>query len=684
MFQKKNFGLSIVIALLSAMLVGAPAQAATSATVSWVKTIQGTGNAEAYATAVDAAGNLYVAGYLGGPWSNHSPAITNASVGDFLIAKYAADGTETWVSYLGATGGAGVKDIAIDASGNVYGTGWFCGTATIGALGNFAAVGNCDGFVLKLNSSGTPLAFKKFGKAATWAGSDGLALDSSGNVYIGAYFGDVPGVGAAGIDGVTWSASGSGWDGHVVLKLNSSLVAQRATPMPRYFYLDGYGHPFTVSPAGKVLIGGSFNGTATFGSFGPFTSVADDAAWVEIDTAGTISICKVYTGLLAQTIRGLAYDSNGNIIVQGLYESTTTVAGQSLTSNGDTDAYVTKLDSTGTTKAWLTSWGGTLADDAEGLALDSADNMVVAGSFKGTSTLGSLGTITSVGAANDGLAVGLNSDGSFGWVKTMAGTSDNEIAWAKPALGAGFALFGGRFNSNTDFGDGITATFTTAANTVDGFFEKVSINWQTPPSGAGAQVSVQAPDVYKGPKFSSISPNKLTGLTEANVQITGLNLDTIKSIALDGVALKTSAQSATSITVTVPAHAAGTGTLKFNTSEGVLTFTDALKFDRLANTVAVTLVYKGTFTPGQKYLTAAQKSEIGALAARFVKLAYLDVFATSTGKISATAVATVLAKQALSVGNSGPVKAENTTQGVGWSQRSNTITVQFSGLIYKK
>ena len=55
------------ISLLLVVIGVQPAQAVvSSASVSWVNTLAGTGNGEIYATNTDASGNVYVSGYFEG------------------------------------------------------------------------------------------------------------------------------------------------------------------------------------------------------------------------------------------------------------------------------------------------------------------------------------------------------------------------------------------------------------------------------------------------------------------------------------------------------------------------------------------------------------------------------------------------------------------------------------------
>ncbi|MBF9239820.1 SBBP repeat-containing protein [Hymenobacter sp. BT683] len=130
-----------------------------------------TARGEAYprATAVDAAGNVFVTG---------SYAFGTASPRGFITAKYAADGQELWtVRYNGPGDGTDVaQDLAVDAAGNAYVTG-----SSDGGPGTAA-----DYATVKYAPTGQPLWAARYNGPAG-SGNDNaaaLALDPAGNVYV--------------------------------------------------------------------------------------------------------------------------------------------------------------------------------------------------------------------------------------------------------------------------------------------------------------------------------------------------------------------------------------------------------------------------------------------------------------------------------------------------------------------
>lgn len=112
----------------------------------------------ARAVAIDASGNIYVAGDTAGNIGGQ----TNYAGGstDAFVAKYDANGNLLWTRLLGTTGDDGAYGIAADASGNVYVTG-----NTTGSFATFTNAGGTDIFVAAFDTNGTSLWVKQFGTA---------------------------------------------------------------------------------------------------------------------------------------------------------------------------------------------------------------------------------------------------------------------------------------------------------------------------------------------------------------------------------------------------------------------------------------------------------------------------------------------------------------------------------------
>jgi hypothetical protein len=89
-----------------------------------------------------------------------STTLTAVGDADMFMIKLDSSGSPVWAKSFGGSDAESGWDIAVDASGNSYTTGEFKGTMTVGST-NLTAVGDVATFVIKLDSSGSP---------ASWSG----------------------------------------------------------------------------------------------------------------------------------------------------------------------------------------------------------------------------------------------------------------------------------------------------------------------------------------------------------------------------------------------------------------------------------------------------------------------------------------------------------------------------------
>lgn len=129
------------------------------------------GSDEPRAIVSDNSGNIYIAGL--------SPASNTGN--DFVTVKYNSAGIQQWAARYHNPDGQddNVRGIALDASGNVYVTG-------------SVSMGGSNGIMMtvKYNSSGEQQWAKQLGEpvaspAAPGNGKSSIAVDASGNIYVG-------------------------------------------------------------------------------------------------------------------------------------------------------------------------------------------------------------------------------------------------------------------------------------------------------------------------------------------------------------------------------------------------------------------------------------------------------------------------------------------------------------------
>jgi hypothetical protein len=139
-----------------------------------------------WAIALDAGGNAYVTGSAGAGFPTTPGAFQTlpSSGGNTFIAKLNPSGSAlVYSTYLGGSNIA--HAITVDGSGNAYITGQSSLTSlpTKNALQVYDG-GSGDAFVSELNASGSALAFSTYLGGSGTDDGYGIALDSSGNIYV--------------------------------------------------------------------------------------------------------------------------------------------------------------------------------------------------------------------------------------------------------------------------------------------------------------------------------------------------------------------------------------------------------------------------------------------------------------------------------------------------------------------
>ncbi len=122
----------------------------------------------------------------------------------------------------------------------------------------------------------------------------------------------------------------------------------------------------------------------------------------------------------------IAVDANGYSYVTGCFRGSATFGTTTLTSSGEADIFVAKLNSNGNW-LWAKQVGGTNKDSGSGIAVDANGNSYVTGEFSASATFGTT-TLTSSGGsdifvANAGIATG-NGSGKASWGTRMIGVMD--------------------------------------------------------------------------------------------------------------------------------------------------------------------------------------------------------------------------------------------------------------------
>ncbi|HKQ73370.1 MAG TPA: SBBP repeat-containing protein [Blastocatellia bacterium] len=297
---------------------------------------------------VDDAGNVYVAGLTTStdfPMANAlQPAF--GGISDVYLTKLDPTGAQlVFSTYLGGAATDGATSVAVDAAGNIYVAGVTLSSdlRTVNPLQASRSGGLSDGFVAKLNPTGSELIY------ATYLGGGRadrifrLAVDAAGAVYV---TGDTDSS-----DFPTVSARQPFYRGGTdafVAKINPSGSALVYSTYLGGDGIDG-GAAIAVEPSGNVVVTG-FTSSANFPTVSPVRQAnaggSFDAFVARLDQQGRLNYSTYLGGRGSDTGFGVAVDASGAAYVMGLTDSTNfPVANPLQASNGGAyDIFIAKIN----------------------------------------------------------------------------------------------------------------------------------------------------------------------------------------------------------------------------------------------------------------------------------------------------------------------------------------------------
>ncbi|MBI3722626.1 hypothetical protein HY251_01525 [bacterium] len=266
---------------------------------------------------------------------------------------------------------------------------------------------------------------------------------------------------------------------------------------------DGAANAVAAFEDGSYVVAGSFSGSALLGAtqltstggptFGTgasssLTSAGGKDAFLACYKAdGTLAWVASAGGTADDVATAIAGFPDGTVSVAGHFSGTATFAtGLTLTSTTEA-VFVARYSPLGK-PIWAQRVSGTGDAFAFGVAASPDGRTIVAGSFTGTATFGSLPPITSgsSGTAADAFAASFNTDGSASWVSQgSASTSKGAAGLAATVLRDGSTVVAGRFEGTATFG----ATTLASAGGTDAFVArydgKGALVWAMSAGGTG-------------------------------------------------------------------------------------------------------------------------------------------------------------------------------------------------------
>jgi len=349
----------------------------------------GADNDHGYDIAVDSTGAAYVTGYT---WSTDFP-LMNPKQGtcggvsfcsDAFITKINSAGTAlVYSTFLGGDGVEFGSSIAVDNTGAAYVTGRTRSTDfplmnPIQATYRGDGIWYGDAFITKINPVGSAIIYSTYLGGTNDEGGNGIAVDSTGAAYI---------------IGHTWSTDFplmnpvqgvfGGREDVFITKLNSVGSAFVYST-----YLGGQsddsGSGIAVDGTGAVYVTGSTSST-NFPLMNPIQGVIrvfSDAFITKVNSTGSAFVYSTYLGGNSDDSGSdIAVDSTGAAYIRGHTWSTdfplmNPVQGAF---GGGSDAFITKINPTGSAYVYSTYLGGSNDEQGNGIAVDNFGAAYIAG-----------------------------------------------------------------------------------------------------------------------------------------------------------------------------------------------------------------------------------------------------------------------------------------------------------------
>ena len=317
---------------------------------------------------LDASNNVAIAGTT---WNTSS---TNQA---FVAKLTPLLDTISWTRVFGGNGLDFTADVEFDTAGNLFAGGStdsvdFCSGLLAGkcTIKSVLAAGDRDGFLVKLGPNGG-ISWATLVGTGLEESASAVAVDSSGRPYLGGYTYNPP----AGTNPAVFSswvrrlaANGSATSYAFSFGTTPDSLTSSTINVMRDLAVDAYDNAYVTGFTNSRFLG-------TVGAVQPTLGGDFDAFVGMINNSGSAFVYLTYLG-------GSAYESGEAIRVgdsQNAY-----IAGWRRDTDPNGDAFVARYAAGGLSRVFYTAFGGGFYDAANGLALDSARNLYVAGTTAST------------------------------------------------------------------------------------------------------------------------------------------------------------------------------------------------------------------------------------------------------------------------------------------------------------
>jgi len=431
----------------------------------WLKTAGGMKSDKGTKTVTDADGNIFMTGYYNEE-ADFGPLNTGFSFSsskEVYVAKVDTNGNFLWVrnglNYYDDRG----LGLCVDTAGNVYVTGTCWGGLDWGSLSVYNSISYTDQiFVVKLDTDGNEIWMKN-------AGND---------------------------------------DGTVSSGFNEN-------GLPQTLYQDDHGQDLIADSHGNIYVTGFLSNIASTPQVANFDNIQvplipeDSIAFLaKLSNDGVWQWVETFGGIYQNRDLSMGIDDEDNIYVTGGFVGTKTFGSTSITSNGFTDIYVVKYDSSGTFQ-WVQSAGSSLKDRGNGITYCNDGNMYVTGEFRDSCDFGTI-NLNNYGGPNgrDIFVAQISKNGDWGWATKAGSKKGSDRGNGITSNNEGNLFVTGQYSSNASFG---TFDLDSQGDSAQVFIAAIDTNgnWRWTMDGGGY-------DFDRGNGITSI---------ECNVYVTGFFKD---------------------------------------------------------------------------------------------------------------------------------------------------------------
>lgn len=368
------------------------------AALAYATFLGGSGEDKGTSIAVDASGQTYIVGYT---QSSEFPTTLaafdrshNGSHDGFVTKLNSAGNGLVYSTFLGGSGSECYYyhgcTLALDNSGMTYiAGGTFSSNYPTTSEAFDRSKGDLgDGFVTKLNASGSGLVYSTFLGASSDDEAYAIAVDASGTAYVAGQTGSPDFPTTAGAYDRVYSTGGtSTYADAFIARLNAS-----GSGLLYSTYLGGsFGdrcYAIAIGRDGAAYVTGNTTSSDFPTTPGAFDRTYDseyyngDGFVAKLNAAGSGLAYSTFLGGNAYDEgEGLAVDENGVVYVTGYTEGPDfpTTPDAFDTHSYYIDAFVTKLGASGSNLIYSTYLGGSYEEHGEGIALDRTGMVYVVG-----------------------------------------------------------------------------------------------------------------------------------------------------------------------------------------------------------------------------------------------------------------------------------------------------------------